>query len=145
LPDRRPPRRSAALWALLSLLLLQGLGGLAGGISLVLGPKGEIMKMPVSYLDGSPFPDYLVPGLILLLVLGVFPLVALIGLWMRRSWAWYAAFAVGCGLMIWIIVEVTIIPFDLLQVIFGAVGVFITFVTLLAPVRRYCGVRILGD
>ena len=141
----RQPRRPAALWTLLALLLLQGISGLAGGISLVLGPKGEILKMPVSYLDGSPFADYRVPGLILLLVLGVFPLAALVGLWLRRPWAWYAAFAVGCGLLIWILVEVTIIPFDMLQVIFGAVGALITMVTLLAPVRRYCGVSVLGD
>lgn len=143
--DRRTQRRPPAVWALLALLLLQGLGGLGGGISLVLGPKGEIMHMPVSYLEGSPFSDYLVPGLILMLVLGVFPLVALIGLWLRRLWAWYASFAVGCGLMIWILVEVTIIPYDLLQVIFGVVGALIAVVTLLAPVRRYCGVSFLGD
>jgi hypothetical protein len=141
-PDQT--RRPAAIWALLALLLLQGLGGLGGGISLVLGPEGQIMKMPVSYLEGSPFPDYLVPGLILTLVLGVFPLVALVGLWQRNPWSWYAAFAVGCGLMIWILVEVMIIPFDPLQVIFGVVGALITAVALLAPVRRYCGVTVLG-
>ena len=105
------PRRPVTAWALIALLLLQGLGGLAGGLSLSIKPDGSIMQMPTSYLDGSPFSDYLIPGLILLLVLGVLPLVAAAGLWMRRRWAWYAAFVVGCGLMIWILVEITIIPF----------------------------------
>ena len=78
-------RRPAGVWILLVLLLIQGLGGLAGGLSLTLRPDGSIMKMPLSYLDGSPFSDFLIPGLILLLVLGVLPLVAVAGLWMRRT------------------------------------------------------------
>ena len=94
------------------------------------------MGMPVSHLDGSPFSDYLIPGLILLLVLGVLPLVAAAGLWVRRSWAWYVAFAVGCGLMIWILVEITIIPYDPLQIVFGVIGALIVLVSLTASVRR---------
>jgi hypothetical protein len=134
------PRRPAALWILLVLLLVQGLGGLAGGLSLALKPDGSIMKMPVSYLEGSPFSDFLIPGLVLLLVLGVLPLAAAAGLWLGRRWAWYAAFAVGCALMIWILVEITIVPFSWLQPAFGVVGVLIFAVAVLKSVRRYFGV-----
>ena len=139
------PRRPVTAWLLLALLLLQGLGGLAGGLSLTLAPDGSIMKMPTSLLDGSPFPDFLIPGLILLLVLGVLPLVAAAGLWVRRRWAWYASFVVGCGLMIWILVEITIIPYDLLQVVFGVIGALIVLVSLMASARRFYGVRLPGD
>lgn len=100
------------------------------------------MQMPVSYLDGSPFSDYLVPGLILLIVLGVCPLVVLAGLWLRPQPAWYGAFAVGCGLIIWLIVEITIIPFSSLQAFFGTVGVLIAAIALLPAVRRFCGVAL---
>jgi hypothetical protein len=135
-------RRPAAVWALLALLVVQGLGGLGGGISLMAGPHGEIMHMPVSYLQGSPFPDYLIPGLLLALVLGVLPLVAFVGLLRRRTWAWFAAFTVGCGLIIFEIVEVTIIPYNVLQPVFGTVGVLIAVLTPLPSVRRHLGVRL---
>jgi hypothetical protein len=139
------PRRPAGVWILLVLLVIQGLGGLAGGLSLVIKPDGSIMKMPLSYLDGSPFSDFLLPGLILFLVLGVLPLVAAAGLWMRRAWGWYAAFAVGCGLMIWILVEITIIPFSWLQPVFGVVGVLIFAIAALKSVRRCYGVSLPGE
>ena len=131
--------RPAAVWALMALLLLQGISGIAGGVALVAAPDGRIMQMPVSYLDGSPFSDYLIPGLILLLVLGVFPLVVLAELWLRPRPAWYGTFAVGCGLIIWILVEVLIIPLSVLQAFFGVVGVLIAVVTLLPAERRCCG------
>jgi hypothetical protein len=139
------PRRPAALWVLLGLMLVQGLGGLAGGLSLTLKPDGSIMHMPVSYLDGSPFSDYLIPGLILLLVLGVLPLVTVAGLWMGRRWAWYAAVVVGLGLMIWILVEILIIPYNWLQPAFGVIGVLIFAVAVLKSVRRYFGVLLPGE
>lgn len=100
--------------------------------------------MPVSYLDGSPFSDYLLPGSILLVVLGVLPLAVLAGLWLRPRPAWYCAFAVGCGLIIWILVEVLIIPLSALQAFFGVVGVLIAVVTLLPSMRDYCGVSLGG-
>lgn len=59
-------------------------------------------------------------------------------MWRGRGWAWYASFAVGCGLVIWIGVQVTIVPFDVLQVIYLAVGVLIATLTLLPSVQRAC-------
>jgi len=145
MPNADRPRRPATAWVLLVLLAVQALGGLAGGLTLTIAPDGSIMKMSTSQLDGSPFSDYLVPGLILMLVLGVLPLVAAAGLWLRRRWSWYAAFSVGCALMIWILVEITIIPYNALQPIFGGVGLLIFIFSLLRPVRRYYGVSLPGE
>ncbi len=45
------------------------------------------MGIPIEWLAGSPFGDYLVPGLILGLVLGVFPVVIILILsLLNRPW-----------------------------------------------------------
>jgi len=67
------------------------------------------MGFEVSQLSGSPFSDYLVPGLILGGLFGVGSLlVAAMGL--RRSrLAPFLAFTIGMAQMIWIIVQLGII------------------------------------
>jgi len=145
MPDTDATRRPIGVWILVVLLGIQGLGGLAGGLALTVKPDGSIVQMPLSYLKNSPFSDFLVPGLILLLVLGVLPLAAVAGLWLRRAWGWYTAFAVGCALMIWILVEITIVPFSWLQPVFGVVGLLIFGVAALKSVRRAYGVRLPGE
>jgi hypothetical protein len=91
------------------LLIWLGLGALAGGVALVAKPDGSVMKMPSTWLAGSPFQDFFVPGLILggLFGVGSFA-VAVMGL---RRWhiAPFLAFAIGCGMMVWISVELAII------------------------------------
>ena len=67
------------------------------------------MQMPLAYLEGSPFADYLIPGLILGGLFGVGSLlVAAMGL-LRLRLAPFLALVIGCGQMIWIAVQLTII------------------------------------
>jgi FtsH-binding integral membrane protein len=96
--------------------------------------------MPVSLLHGSPFTDYLVPGLILVVVLGVFPLIVVYGLWSRHTWSWHAALMVGLALVVWIVVQILIIGYSSrppLQLIYGLLGIVILALALLPPTRRY--------
>ena len=53
-----------------------GLGALFGGGALILAPDGHLLGMPVKLLAGSPFPSFLVPGIILFGLIGVAPLMA---------------------------------------------------------------------
>jgi hypothetical protein len=90
-------------------LALLGLGALAGGAVLVTDPDGSTMQWTLSMLEGSPFPDFLVPGLILGGLFGVgSSVVAGLGL-ARVRLAPFLAFAIGCAQMIWIVVELAII------------------------------------
>ena len=91
--------------ALLILTAIQAMGAIAGGVGLVRDPINNI-GMPLSVLEGSPFKDYLIPGLILLIVVGLFALLVLAGLLRRWKPAWWLSLASGGGLVIWIITEV---------------------------------------
>ncbi|MFI5227084.1 MAG: hypothetical protein ACHQ3P_10465 [Candidatus Limnocylindrales bacterium] len=104
----RPELDLAGKIAIASLIVL-GIGALAGGIALVARPDGSIMHFDVALLGGSPFDDFLVPGLILGGLFGVGSLVVA-ALGIRRSrLAPFLAFAIGCGQMVWILVELAII------------------------------------
>jgi len=132
--------RTFAVWTLFVLLIVQAVGAIGGGIALVAGPNGEITHMPLSDLEGSPFDSFLIPGIILLFGLGLLPLAAAIGVWRQRTWAWWAAGVVGCGLVIWIAVQTTIIDFSWLQVAYLVMGLLIIAACLPRSVRRWCGV-----
>jgi hypothetical protein len=104
----RPELRLAGKTCIAFLGLL-GLGAVGGGIAIVAQPDGSSMQWDVKMLAGSPFADFLVPGLILLGLFGVGSFfVAGLGL-ARFRIAPFLAFAIGCGQMIWIAVELAIL------------------------------------
>ena len=91
------------------LLVVLGLGALAGGIALLAKPDGSVMHFDVAILEGSPFADFMIPGLILGGLFGVGSLVtAVLGI-QRSRIAPFLAFAIGAGQMVWIVVELAII------------------------------------
>lgn len=116
-----------------ALEVLLGIGAIGGGLVLMIAPRGEIMPLPLSALAGSPFDTYFVPGVILFGVLGLGPLIAARLTWLRHPLAPMAAFVVGAGLLIWVVVEVAIIGYSNeppLQAIYGILGVAIVLVAL---------------
>jgi hypothetical protein len=134
------PGRPLALKLLVGLLLFQGISGLAGGLGLMLDPSGEGLGLSMTLLEGSPFPDYLVPGLVLFIVLGMAPMVVARGVWVGLQASWIGALVVGGALVIWITVQIRTIgyqPRPPLQALFGSLGLVILGLSLLAPVRRY--------
>lgn len=93
----------------LAVLAVLAAGAVGGAAFLVTSPDGSAMQWNTSMLAGSPFPDFFVPGLILGGLFGLGSLaVAAMGL-ARFRIAPFLAFAIGCGQMIWIVVELAII------------------------------------
>ncbi len=146
-------RRPISLWLLVACLLFLALGAFIGGIGFLRDTSGAALGMDLSYIKGSIFPNYLVPGLFLLLVLGIFPLVVVWALLSRPRWkwatdinpvkhihwAWTAAVLVGVLLILFEIVEAVVLGgfvFFLQQLMF-AVGIVIVLAALLPGVRRY--------
>lgn len=116
------------LWALVVLLVMQGVGGIGGGLYLVLDPDGGLIGLPLEWLEGSPFPDYLIPGITLVTILGIFPIVVAVAILQQKRWGIYGSIVVGAGLIIWMVVELLVVGYQSeppLQVIFGCVGVAI--------------------
>ncbi|MFC7130517.1 hypothetical protein [Haloferax chudinovii] len=103
--------RPLALWALIATIGVLGVSGIAGGGQFILAPSGRLIGISPALLVGSPFESYLVPGLILFSILGVFPLVVVWGLYRGAGWAWLAAIAVGVVLVVWVLVEGAVIGF----------------------------------
>ena len=137
--SQRLPSRPVALHVLAALMVFQGLSGLVGCCVLVADPSGGILELPVTTLAGSPFPDFLIPGLILGSVLGVFPVIVAHGLWRGTRWAWVGSLGVSVALIVWILVEIAIIGYHAdppLQAIYGALGVAMLALTLLPSVRE---------
>ncbi len=132
--------RPFSMYVLIVLMLFQGLSGIAGGIGLIGDPTGESIQIPIEWLEDSPFNNYTIPGWILLMVLGIFPVLVFVLLLRKIQWAWHASLFIGIALMIWIIVEVLIIgyqPNPPLQLIYGLGGVLIVIFALLPSVKKY--------
>lgn len=111
------------------LLLLTGfvsLTALAGGSVLVasalVAEWQTYFSPPASYLEGSPFDTYLLPGLALAGVLGGVHLVAFIMIVRRSAWAVVGTTVAGYAALIWIFVQMIYIPFSFLQAVYIAAG-----------------------
>ena len=86
-----------------------GIGAVICGVILVLYPSGRVLKMPLSLLAGSPFSNYLIPGMILFLVNGVGQLWAGVLSFRHHSWSGHASAVFGMGLIIWIFMQVSML------------------------------------
>lgn len=145
-------RRPMIFYVLVACLALLGLGALGGGGALALSPDGGILGMPLSMLEKSPFKNYLLPGAVLFLILGVYPLVVAYALLARPKWRWAAALNldrerhwslahalyVGLMLILWMDFQIMFIGYgSLLQGAYALFGVLIVVLTLPPPLRSY--------
>jgi uncharacterized membrane protein len=89
------------------------------------------MQLPQGWIEATPFGSYLVPGLYLLAVNGL-GMLALAALTVRRHWlAPWLTGTLGVGLIIWIFVQLLVMPETMiLQWIFLVVGLVLGFVAL---------------
>lgn len=90
-------------------LLFLGVSSCVGGIPLILDPSGEILKMPLSLLDHSPFHTFLIPGIILLVCNGISSLAIAFPVLRRTNSAGSWVVLQGCVLFGWIAIEAIMI------------------------------------
>lgn len=135
---------------LVLLLLLLGIGALFGGGVLIASPSGKLIGMPLTLLAHSSFPNFLIPGIILFLLLGLIPVTLAIALIQKPKsnlltrfsvfsdmhWAWAFSVFIAFVLITWIELEQWFIQaVGWLHISYILYAIAIIFVALLPKVR----------
>lgn len=109
--------------ALVGLEAIVALNAFAGGYYGMSGAP----SVPVAWLDGTPFEDYVVPGLILFVAVGgSMSAAALTGVFAGQRRASLAGSGAAVVLLGWIVVQVAMIGYvSFLQPLFFAIGLAI--------------------
>jgi hypothetical protein len=127
-------------------------GGIYGGINLMNDPSGESIKLPISMLESTIFQNFLIPGIILFLLLGFFPLFLIfplifkpkwpllngLNIYKSYHWAWTYTIYTAIMLIIWIDIQMMILGVgSMIQGGFGLLGVFILIMSLMPVTKRH--------
>jgi hypothetical protein len=93
----------------LVLLIFNSISAMFGGLGLISDPTGTQMQMPIEWLDSTPFINYLIPGIILFTVNGLFNFASALFVIYRKKYFQYLIFASGAMLTGWLTVQIIII------------------------------------
>jgi hypothetical protein len=134
--------------ALIILIGFVGISACFSGPLLIADPSGKLIQFPEGTLDNTPFSSFLIPGIILTAIIGLYPV--LVTLWLLfpkmlpvsvkgpLQLRWYAAMSVGIAIIVFIIVEIIFIPAKLfLQDVYLLTGILICTFCLSPAVRKY--------
>ncbi|MCA9704413.1 MAG: hypothetical protein KDK70_01035 [Myxococcales bacterium] len=130
-PQPSPPRR----WSLVVLTLLSALSAISGGLALVVWASSDDF-VPLEVLEPTVFETFLVPGLVLMGVVGGTSLVAAIAELRRAAAAAELSLLAGGTLTVWIAAEVAMMRgFHWLQGLYGVLGLAILSLAAAACLR----------
>ena len=83
-----------------------GIGAVPAGIVMIIDPSGSSLGMPVEMLINSPFSDFLIPGIFLLVINGIGSLLGGVASFLRYRFAGEIAAGLGTFLILWIVAQV---------------------------------------
>jgi len=151
-PSKQKLIPAAAIFLILLHAIL-GFGALGGGVMLIFDPTGEAMGIPLSMLERTFFPSFLIPGILLLVIFGLLPLLVAYAIWRRPNWKiaeafnlyrndlhppWALSLYIGFGQIIWITVQTYMMnTVHIVHLGYTALSLIILIVTLLPSVRTY--------
>jgi hypothetical protein len=138
------------LWPLVFFLLFLALGGFYGGIAMLTDPTGSTLQV-ADALPLLPVPNYILPGIFLLVVMGFFPVLLAYALiarpnwpwadslfqWSKHYWAWTATLIFVAINAVWLAVEGLLIGFFPITYITAVVALLILLFALLSGVRKF--------
>lgn len=144
-------KRPLLVWLLAFLLLFLALGGIYGGIAMLVDPSGSTLQLD-TVLSELPVSNFILPGVFLLVIMGLFPIAMTYGLivqpdwrwanamskWSRHYWAWTGTIGIGMILLIWLTVQGVLIGFGWpIQLVTLANGILILLVAVSPGIRKY--------
>lgn len=121
-PSPVPQRRLR--WALALLALFVGLTAMAGGLELILWPQGAGWSgLEVSILAHTPFEDFVIPGVLLLVCVGLLNTSAGVLTARRHRWGERLGVLAGAVMLGWITIEMMLLrTFHPLHVLYFGLG-----------------------
>ncbi|MBC7935596.1 MAG: hypothetical protein H7Y86_09630 [Rhizobacter sp.] len=133
------------------LLGFLGISAIGGGGALIISPSGKLFGMPLSMLMNSPFQNFLIPGIVLFVVLGIPSILTAVALKKIRPnkmadklnmfgymhWAWTFSIYIAFALIIWLQAEMYFLQaVHWLHCLYMAIAIAIILAALLPTVRK---------
>jgi hypothetical protein len=117
--------------------LITGLGALVGGSACIADPYNPI-GTPVSMLEGSPFSSFLIPGLVLFIIFGLGNILQIYFVWKQTWWRSLGEGVLGGGMILWIVIQITIIDIIVfLHITFLVIGIIQAAIALRWVIRDH--------
>ncbi len=144
--------KTAEIYILILSVTFLSVGAIYGGFNLMNDPSGDSIKLPITLLEGTIFENYMIPGIILFLLLGFFPLFLIfplifkpkwpmingLNIYKNYHWAWTYTVYTAIMLIIWINIQTMILGTgSVIQGSLGLLGVFILIISLMPATKRY--------
>jgi CHASE2 domain-containing sensor protein len=99
------------------------------GLILISKPGGEVMNLSVSLLQGTPFKNFLVPGILLTVLIGGINMIAVVHAIQRKADYLNWAIAGGVTIIGWIFIQMIMIhAVHWLHFIYLGIGGFIILI-----------------
>lgn len=103
---------------------------LLSGIVMISNPDGSILNLSPGLLNGTPFKDFKIPGILLAVIVGGINLLAVFFNLKRQSNRYNWALAGGLVIYGWIIIQMILIgAFHWLHILYLIIGVLIILIS----------------
>jgi hypothetical protein len=140
------------VYLLIITVLIQSSAAIFGGINLIYDPTGISIRLPISLLKGTYFSDFLLPGILLFVLIGLIPLFLIIPLILKPKWHGFNQLNIYKGyhwvwtytlynsiiLISWINIQLVVLNNgSMIHGIVGILGTIMLILTLLPSVKSY--------
>lgn len=114
-----------------------GLGALGGGCVAIINPQ-EPVGLTIDVLKNSPFSNFLIPGIILFLVIGLGNLFSAVSILFKSKYQGYISSIFSWALVVWIIVQCIMLRMVVyLHVIYFIIGLLEALLSIIILFKQH--------